>query len=79
MSDAGWGTAHEFQRAYEAWQQHERPHIMMYFNQRAYTPKTPAEAEQWTKVLAFRASFPKEGLWWSYRGKAKFERLVRRN
>ena len=79
VSDAGSGTAHEFQRAYEAWQQHQRPHIMMYFNQRAYTPKTPEEAEQWTKVLAFRASFPKEGLWWSYRGKAQFETLVRRH
>ena len=79
VSDAGSGTAHEFQRAYEAWQQHQRPHIMMYFNQRAYTPKTPAEAEQWAKVLAFRASFPKEGLWWSYRGKAQFEKLVRRH
>jgi formylglycine-generating enzyme required for sulfatase activity len=77
--DAGSGTAHEFQRAYEAWQQQRRPHIMMYFNQRAYTPKTKAEAEQWTHVLAFRESFPKEGLWWSYRGKAQFEKLVRQH
>jgi sulfatase-modifying factor enzyme 1 len=72
------GTAHEFQRAYEAWQQQRRPHIMMYFNQRAYTPKTKAEAEQWAHVLTCRESFPKEGLWWPYRGKAQFERLVRR-
>ena len=76
--DAGSGTEHEFQRAYEAWQQQRRPHIMMYFNQRAYTPKTSAEAEQWAHVLTFRESFPKEGLWWTYRGKAQFERLVRR-
>jgi hypothetical protein len=45
--DASSGTAHEFQRAYEAWHQRRRPHIMMYFNQKAYTPKTKAEAEQW--------------------------------
>jgi hypothetical protein len=79
VSDAGSGTAHEFQRAYEAWKQQRRPHIMMYFNQRAYTPKTKAEAEQWTHVLAFRESFPPEGLWWPYRGKTQFEQLVRQH
>src|SRR5262245_12886803 len=77
--DAGSGTEHEFHRAYAAWPQQRRPHIMMYFNQRAYTPKTKAEAEQWAHVLAFRESFPKEGLWWSYRGKAQFEKLARRH
>src|SRR5262245_51332075 len=40
VSDAGSGTEHEFQRAYDVWKQQRRPHIMMYFNQRAYTPKT---------------------------------------
>ena len=79
VSDAGSGTEHEFQRAYEAWKQQRRPHIMMYFNQRAYTPKTKAEAEQWTHVLAFRESFPPEGLWWPYRGKTQFEQLVRQH
>jgi NACHT domain len=79
VSDAGSGTEHEFQRAYETWLQQRRPQIMMYFNQRAYTPKTKAEAEQWAHVLAFQESFPKEGLWWSYRGKTQFEKLVRRH
>jgi hypothetical protein len=77
--DAGSRTEHEFQRAYEAWQQRRRPHIMMYFNQTPYTPQTSAEAEQWREVLAFRESFPKEGLWWPYPGAAEFERLVRRH
>jgi hypothetical protein len=40
------GTEHEIRRAYEAWQQHRRPHIMVYFKERAYLPKTTAEAEQ---------------------------------
>jgi Domain of unknown function (DUF4062) len=79
VHDAGSGTEHEFRRAYEAWQQRRRPHIMMYFNQRAYTPKTKAEAEQWVQVLAFRENFPKEGLWWPYNGRVQFERLVRRH
>jgi Sulfatase-modifying factor enzyme 1/Domain of unknown function (DUF4062) len=77
VRDAKSGTEHEFRRAYEAWQQHGRPQIMMYFNQRAYTPKSRAEVEQWGQVLAFRENFPKEGLWWPYRGKVEFERLVR--
>jgi hypothetical protein len=50
---------------------------MVYFNQRPATPKTVAEAEQWCQVLAFKEHFPKEGLWWPYRGKADFERKVR--
>ena len=79
VHDAKSGTAHEFQRAYEAWQQQRRPHIMMYFNQTPYTPQTSAEAEQWRETLVFREGFPKEGLWWPYQGEAEFARLVRRH
>jgi hypothetical protein len=39
-------------------------------------PKSNEETDQWGKVLAFRSNFPKEGLWWPYRGKAQFS-LVR--
>ena len=52
---------------------------MVYFNQRAATPRTAAEAEQWQRVLAFRERFPQEGLWWPYRGKTNFERKVRQH
>jgi len=41
------------------------------------TPKSSAETEQWGRVLEFREKFPKEGMWWPYRGKAQFEKLVR--
>jgi hypothetical protein len=75
--EAGSGTEHEFLRAYAAWQQHGRPQIMVYFNQRAATPRSSIEADQWRQVLAFHERFPKEGLWWLYRGKAQFEKLVR--
>src|SRR5215510_10728967 len=73
------GTEHEFRRAYAAWQQHQRPHIMMYFNQKPYAPKRPDELDQWRQVLEFKQQFPKEGLWWPYNGKNQFERLVRRH
>jgi formylglycine-generating enzyme required for sulfatase activity len=50
---------------------------MVYFNQKAAMPKTKAETDQWGQVLEFQQRFPKEGLWWPYRGKAQFEKLVR--
>jgi hypothetical protein len=50
---------------------------MVYFNQRAATPKTRAEKDQWGQVLDFQQRFPKEGLWWPYRSKVQFEKLVR--
>lgn len=75
--DGTTGTEHEFQTAYASWKRTGRPQIMMYFNEKAYTPKSPAEAEQWGRVLAFRQNFPKEGMWWPYKGKAEFEALVR--
>ena len=56
--EASSGTEHEFLRAYAAWQQHGRPQIMVYFNQRAAMPKTRAETDQWGQVLDFQQRFP---------------------
>ncbi|MGE0684156.1 MAG: SUMF1/EgtB/PvdO family nonheme iron enzyme [Candidatus Binatia bacterium] len=77
--DAKSGTEHEFLQAYAARQQHKRPQIMVYFNQKVATPQTPEEAIQWSQVLEFRRQFPKEGLWWPYKGKAQFADLVRKH
>ena len=76
---AGSGTEHEFNIAYEAWKASggKRPHIMMYFNKKAYNPKSTEEIAQWAKVLEFKERFPKEGLGWSYKSKVEFERLFR--
>jgi small GTP-binding protein len=76
-ADGKTGTEQEFSQAYESWKDLGRPQILVYFNQKAYTPNSKAEAEQWGQVLDFRERFPKEGLWWPYRGKAQFEKLVR--
>jgi len=75
--DAASGTEHEFKLAYQTWKQQGRPQIMVYFNQKAYTPKSKEETDQWGKVLEFRNNFPQEGLWWPYKGKAQFVSLVR--
>jgi internalin A len=71
------GTEHEFNSAHEAWKEKGSPQIFVYFNEKAYTPKSKAETEQWGQVLEFKEKFPKEGLWWPYKGKAQFEKLVR--
>ena len=76
-ADGKTGTEHEFSLAHEAWEEKGSPQIFVYFNQKSYTPKSKAETEQWGQVLEFKEKFPKEGLWWPYRGKAQFEKLVR--
>jgi hypothetical protein len=78
-ADAKSGTEHEFRKAYEAWKRDKRPQIMMYFNEKPYSPKTREEIEQWGQVLGFKSKFPKEGLSWSYNGKNEFEKLVRQH
>jgi hypothetical protein len=50
---------------------------MLYFNEKASTPKTPADTEQHRKVLQFREDLPTEGFWWTYKGTNDFERTVR--
>src|SRR5215831_11799233 len=76
-AEAGSGTEHEFLRAYAAWQQYRRPQIMVYFNRRDPKLRSTADLAQYAQVLQFQERFPREGLWWSYNGKAQFERLVR--
>lgn len=60
--DSKTGTEHEFDKAYEAWKQNNRPHIMLYFNQKAYSPKGPEDSEQHLAVLNFKKNIPKEAL-----------------
>jgi internalin A len=76
-ADGKTGTEHEFSLAYQAWKEKRSPQIFIYFNQKPYTPESTTDTEQWGKVLEFRDKFPKEGLWWSYKGKVQFEKLVR--
>jgi tetratricopeptide (TPR) repeat protein len=75
--DGTTGAEHEFKTAYDAWQNHGRPQVMVYFNRQPHSPQSSEETDQWRKVLAFREAFPKEGLWWSYRGPSEFAKLLR--
>ena len=75
--DARSGTEHELRLAYESWRKNGRPQIMVYFNQKPYAPQSEEEIAQWGQVLKFKKGFPKEGLWWSYKGTTEFESLLR--
>jgi hypothetical protein len=50
---------------------------MVYFNEKAYSPKSKEETDQWGRVLELRKNFPREGLWWPYKGSAHLASLVR--
>lgn len=76
--DAKSGTEHEIRKAYTAWQKTHRPQIMVYFNQKSYTPQSSKETEQWGRVLKFKEDFPDEGLYWEY-DEGEFEDLVRKH
>jgi hypothetical protein len=76
-ADGTTGTEHEFNLAYKEWEKKGTPQILVYFNEKASNPKSRAETDQWGQVIEFKAKFPKEGLWWPYKGKVEFERMVR--
>jgi adenylate kinase family enzyme len=77
------GTEHEIRAAYEAsrrrgfHQGSSRPHIMLYFSKRRYSPESPDELQQALRVLEFRQITAEWGLWWRYNGPSDFERLFR--
>lgn len=77
VSDAGSGTEHEFNRAYEEWKKTRRPHILFYFKNRAFAPSSTEEATQLGQVIAFKERFPPEGLWWPFSTADDFANKVR--
>ena len=77
--DAGSGTEHEIRQALKTREVSGRPQVMVYFNQQPYAPSSKQETDQWGQVLAFQEDFPKEGLWWPYRGASQFGELFRRH
>jgi hypothetical protein len=79
VHDSPSGTLHEFGAAYEAWKATRKPAIMFYFNEEPYSPRHAEELQQWARVLDFKEKFPKEGLWWAYKGCASFEALLRQH
>jgi hypothetical protein len=79
VRDAGSGTEHELGRAYTAWKASggKRPQIMVYFKNKKYECKNRAEKQQLAQVEAYKKKVSKDALWWSYKNRPEFERLVR--
>ncbi len=71
------GTQEEYQRAYASWQRDKKLPILFYFSQEPYSIKTPEDAEQLQRVLAFRGELSKHGLVWDYSGAAGFADVIR--
>src|SRR5271170_5238946 len=53
------GTQYELRRAYESWKSSGRPHIMVYFNEKNYKPKTKEDVDQLAQVFESVISFRK--------------------
>jgi hypothetical protein len=77
LSDGKTGTEHELLRAYEVWQQQHRPHILVYFSQARYAPKSRPEAEQLSALWAFRDELKPKGLLGTYASAARFPDTLR--
>jgi pyruvate-formate lyase-activating enzyme len=68
------GTEHEFSQAYSAWKQTTtKPQVMIYFKQKDRLAQTLEECDQRKGVLAFRETFPAEGIWWDFTDETNFE------
>jgi hypothetical protein len=55
------GTVEEFERAYEGWRAHARPHLMFYFRRAPFYSERPEELEQFHSVLKFKQSLSERG------------------
>ncbi|HEY6284762.1 MAG TPA: tyrosine-type recombinase/integrase, partial [Ktedonobacteraceae bacterium] len=75
--DAKSGTEHEFRKAYQSWKRNGYPQIMVYFNQSCYTLTSKEEVDQLGQVLEFKQNFPREGLFWTYKGEDEFINIGR--
>lgn len=72
------GTEEEFFRAYDLFQKHGRPAIMLYFKTKEFFPQDTAEIEQLGKVVKFKEQVVELGvLYGEYVEEIDFERRLR--
>jgi hypothetical protein len=71
------GTEEEYRNAYAVWEKDRKLPILFYFSQEPYLIKTPEDASQLQKVLAFRDELSKHGLVWDYPGSGCFADVIR--
>jgi hypothetical protein len=71
------GTEHEIRGACQAYRNNGHPQVMVYFSQKEYKPTSDEEAEQWSRLQELKKAYSAEGLWWPYKGRLDFERVLR--
>ena len=64
--DAQSGTEHELRKAISSLEETGRPHVMVSFNKKHYTPQSDAESEQMGQIRRFRDELSGKALLWSY-------------
>jgi len=77
VADARSGTAHELNRAWEAWRETGHPDVMLYFCERDVRTSTAADAEQLRQLLEFREALPNEQMYGTYGSVEDFESALR--
>jgi len=73
------GTEHEFTTAYQSWRETKRPYIMVYFKDPLPPPANWEEAKQLADLWEFRSSFPREGLYQTFKDRTDFEAKLRQH
>jgi hypothetical protein len=73
------GSAHEIQRALEAYMRRGKPHVMIYFCDRPARIASVSDAEQQKKVLELREQLGKRALTFPYEQVQQFKDLVRQH
>ena len=76
VSDAGSGTEHELQIAYESWKETQRPNIMLYYRSQPFFPKTEEDTDQLGRVYRFKKKFAQETNYGEYQDVEDFKRRV---
>jgi hypothetical protein len=76
INESDSGTQHELTIADKTWRQHQRPLIMLYFNDEPFSPKNAVEADQQAAVFRLREKLPSEAFYGSYKGTEEFKSRI---
>lgn len=79
VADAKSGTEHELRRAIDSSRQSGHPHVMIYFNEQQFFPRSKDERAQFASVADFRDEVQEIALICPYVGSDQFELLLRQH
>lgn len=71
------GTLEEFNLAYDLWSRSGKPRIMFYFKETPISLNSVESTEQLMKVMKFKESIGRKGLYYSYSDAHDFDKILR--